>query len=74
MVLERDLQPVWFQPVPEDDVASNLTLQSYSGKPVLGWWQGKVTKSGQTETGEDVIVDEHYLRGRPAARDRAAGC
>ena len=60
MVLGRDLQPVWFQPVPEDVVASNLTLQSYRGKPVLGWWQGKVTKSGQTETGEDVAVDEHY--------------
>ena len=47
-------------PVPEDVVASNLTLQSYHGKPVLGWWQGRVTKNGPTETGEDVVVDEHY--------------
>ncbi|HXB14303.1 MAG TPA: MFS transporter [Solirubrobacteraceae bacterium] len=70
MILGRDLQPVWFQPVPEQDVASNLTLQSYEGKPVLGWWQGKVTKSGQTETGEDVIVDQHY---RTVARLRATG-
>jgi EmrB/QacA subfamily drug resistance transporter len=60
MVLGRDLQPVWFQPVPEDVVASNLTLQSYQGKPVLGWWQGRVTKNGPTETGEDVVVDQHY--------------
>jgi EmrB/QacA subfamily drug resistance transporter len=70
MILGRDLQPVWFQPVPEQDVASNLTLQSYQGKPVLGWWQGKVTKSGQTETGEDVVVDEHY---HAVARLRATG-
>jgi EmrB/QacA subfamily drug resistance transporter len=70
MILGRDLQPVWFQPVPETLVASNLTLQSYRGKPVLGWWQGKVTKSGATESGEDVVVDEHY---RPVARLRASG-
>jgi EmrB/QacA subfamily drug resistance transporter len=70
MILGRDLQPVWFQPVPEDVVASNLTLQSYRGKPVLGWWQGKVTKSGQTETGEDVVVDKHY---RTIARLHASG-
>ncbi len=60
LILGRDLQPVWFEPVPEDVVASNLTLQSYRGKPVLGWWQGRVTKNGPTETGEDVIVDQHY--------------
>ena len=70
MILGRDLQPVWFQPVPEDVVASNLTLQSYRGKPVLGWWQGKVTKSGQTESGEDVVVDQHY---RTIARLHATG-
>ena len=60
MILDRDLQPVWFQPVPEDVVASNLTLQSYRGKPVLGWWQGRVTNTGAIETGEDVVVDQHY--------------
>jgi hypothetical protein len=70
MVLGRDLQPVWFQPVPEKVIASNLSLQSYRGKPVLGWWQGKVTNTGATETGEDVVVDEHY---RPVARLRASG-
>jgi EmrB/QacA subfamily drug resistance transporter len=60
MILGRDLQPVWFLPVQENVVASNLTLESYRGKPVLGWWQGRVTKNGPTETGEDVFVDEHY--------------
>jgi len=68
MILDRNLQPVWFLPVPESVVASNLTLQSYQGKPVLGWWQGRVTNTGATETGEDVVVDEHY---RPVARVKA---
>jgi EmrB/QacA subfamily drug resistance transporter len=60
LILDRRLQPVWFQPVPEDVVASNLSLQTYEGKPALAWWQGVVTKTGQTESGEDVVVDQHY--------------
>ena len=59
-MLDRRLQPVWFQPVPEKLVAANLSLQSYHGKPALGWWQGTVTNTGSTETGEDVLVDQHY--------------
>jgi len=51
---------VWFQPVPEKLVASNLAGQSYEGRPVLTWWQGKVTNTGATESGEDVIVNQHY--------------
>jgi EmrB/QacA subfamily drug resistance transporter len=69
LILDDRLAPVWFRPVPEAIVASNLSLQSYEGKPALGWWQGKITKTGTTDSGEDVIVDEHYreiarLRGR----------
>ncbi|HTR89839.1 MAG TPA: MFS transporter, partial [Solirubrobacteraceae bacterium] len=59
MILDRDLQPVWFQPVPEKVLASNLSLQSYRGRPALSWWQGRVTNTGATETGEDVVVDQH---------------
>ena len=40
LILDRQLQPVWFQPVPEQVVAANLSLQSYHGKPALAWWQG----------------------------------
>ena len=29
LILDRNLQPVWFQPVPESVVASNLSLQTY---------------------------------------------
>jgi EmrB/QacA subfamily drug resistance transporter len=69
LMLDNDLNPVWFKPVPEDVVASNLSVQRYHGKPVLVWWQGVVTNAGTTEKGEYVIVDQKYktvatLRGR----------
>ncbi len=60
MILDANLHPVWFQPVPEKVLAVNLSLQSYEGKPALAWWQGRVTNTGATETGEDVVVNQHY--------------
>ncbi len=69
LILDHNLQPVWFQPVPEKVVASNLSLQTYEGKPALAWWQGVVTNTGQTESGEDVVVNQHY---QPVARLKGA--
>jgi EmrB/QacA subfamily drug resistance transporter len=60
LILDNDLQPVWFRPVPKDVVASNLSAQTYRGKPVLAWWQGVITNAGVTERGEYVVVDRHY--------------
>jgi EmrB/QacA subfamily drug resistance transporter len=60
LILDRHLQPVWFQPVPEKVVAANLSLQTYHGKPALAWWQGKVTNTGATESGEYVVVNQQY--------------
>jgi EmrB/QacA subfamily drug resistance transporter len=60
LILDDRLQPVWFQPVPEKVVAANLSLQSYEGKPALAWWQGAVTNTGATESGEYVVVNQHY--------------
>jgi EmrB/QacA subfamily drug resistance transporter len=62
LILDRRLQPVWFQPVSEKLVASNLSLQTYDGTPALAWWQGVVTNTGATESGEDVVVNQHYQR------------
>ncbi len=62
LILDRNLQPVWFQPVPEKVVAANLSLQTYEGRPALAWWQGRITNTGATETGEDVVVNQHYQR------------
>jgi EmrB/QacA subfamily drug resistance transporter len=60
LILDNSLQPVWFRPVPVQQVAGNLSLQIYNGEPVLAWWQGVITNTGATEQGEDVIVDQHY--------------
>ncbi|HYB29137.1 MAG TPA: MFS transporter [Solirubrobacteraceae bacterium] len=60
LILDNQLQPVWFRPVPTNVVAGNLSLQVYDGKPVLAWWQGTITSTGATESGEDVIVNQHY--------------
>jgi EmrB/QacA subfamily drug resistance transporter len=60
LILDSNLQPVWFRPVPTDVVASDLEAQTYDGKPVLSWWQGVVTATGATNSGEDVVVNDHY--------------
>jgi EmrB/QacA subfamily drug resistance transporter len=60
LILNNNLQPVWFEPVPKDVVASNLTAQTYQGQPVLTWWQGLVSDTGATQSGEDIIVNQHY--------------
>ena len=60
MILDRALRPVWFRPVPKDVVASNLSVQTYRGEPVLAWWEGVVTSTGQIESGRLVVVDRHY--------------
>jgi EmrB/QacA subfamily drug resistance transporter len=60
LILDDELEPVWFKPVPERVVASNLSLQTWEGKPALAWWQGLVTNTGATESGEYVLVNDHY--------------
>ena len=69
LILDNRLQPVWFKPVTKDEVAGNLSLQTYNGKSVLAWWQGIITNTGATERGKYVIVDQHY---RPVATLRGA--
>ncbi len=60
LILDGHLQPVWFHPVPTSEVASNLAPQTFHGRPALSWWQGVITNTGATQTGEDVVVDQHY--------------
>ncbi len=62
LILGGNLQPIWFKPVPQNVVASNLLAQTYEGKPVLSWWQGDVTATGQINSGEDVVVNQHYQK------------
>jgi EmrB/QacA subfamily drug resistance transporter len=67
LILDGNLEPVWFRPVPTDLVAANLHEQTYDGRPVLTWWQGDVTPTGLINSGEYVVVDNRY---RPLARLR----
>ena len=60
LILDDSLQPVWFKPVPTNVIAENLEPQTWAGKPALSWWQGLVTNTGATVTGEDVVVNQHY--------------
>ena len=60
LILDQGLSPVWFRPVPENDLAANLSLQTYEGRPVLAWWQGVVNNWGFPVSGEYVVVDQHY--------------
>ena len=60
LILDRNLQPVWFNPINVNALAANVRVQTYNGKPVLSWWQGAVSGTGATTSGEDVVVDQHY--------------
>jgi hypothetical protein len=60
LILDKNLQPVWFKPAPSGQYTNNLAEQTYNGKPALSWWQGVVSNTGLTTSGEDVIVDQHY--------------
>ena len=60
LILDHNLQPVWFDPIGVNAFAGNLQVQSYMGKPVLSWWQGVVSGTGVTTSGEDQVVDQHY--------------
>jgi hypothetical protein len=71
LIVNSDLQPVWFKPVVlkvskqgQNEIGSNSTLnlheQTYKGHPVLSWWQGSITNTGDTLSGEDIVVNQHY--------------
>jgi hypothetical protein len=59
MILDRGGRLLWFAPLPPSTEAANLRVQLYDGKPVLTWWQGRITVHG-FGLGVDVIADSHY--------------
>jgi hypothetical protein len=67
MIAEQNGALVWFHPLPRDETATNFQVQSYEGRPVLTWWQGRIIKVGYGE-GEDVIYNTSY---QPVATVRA---
>lgn len=74
LILDSRLQPVWFLPVNENLVATNLRAQTYQGKPVLSWWQGVVTATGASTSGQVVVVNQHYRRVAKLRATGPAGC
>ncbi len=67
MITEQNGSLVWFHPLPTDDAATNFQVQSYEGKPVLTWWQGRILEVGFGQ-GEDEIYNTSY---QPVAKVRA---
>ncbi len=59
MIINGRGELVWFSQLEAPDVAANLRLQRYGGKPVLTWWQGGVTPFA-FGIGEGVIADTSY--------------
>jgi Arylsulfotransferase (ASST) len=60
LVLNAALQPIWSHPVGTDVTSTNLRQQTYQGKPVLSWWQGVVTNSGVSTSGQVDVVNQDY--------------
>ncbi|MGI8557783.1 MAG: arylsulfotransferase family protein [Solirubrobacteraceae bacterium] len=64
MILDGSGALVWSHPEPTGTDAADLSVQSYQGRRVLTWWEGKIIKSGFGR-GQDVVLGEDY---RPVAR------
>jgi hypothetical protein len=60
LIVNNQLQPVWFRPVGTGVVSADLQQETYQGKPVLVWWQGLLTKAGAVSQGQLFIVNQHY--------------
>jgi hypothetical protein len=50
---------VWFDHLPKDETAENLSVQRYEGRHALTFWQGKVLSLGFGQ-GEDVVMNSNY--------------
>ena len=67
MIVDGQGHVVWFHQLQLPEVAGNLRIQHYAGKPVLTWWQGPVTVAA-FGLGEGVIADTSLPHARTRAR------
>jgi hypothetical protein len=58
MIADNKGQPVWFQPLPGVQAATDFRTQTYKGKPVLTYWQG--TSRQGIGVGEMIVRDQNY--------------
>jgi hypothetical protein len=60
-IVDDQGRPVWFQAVPAGEQAANFRVQTYRGKPVLTWWQGKNAPTGPgAGQGVNYVLDSSY--------------
>jgi hypothetical protein len=59
MIVDQTGGLVWFHPLPAGEAATNFTPQTYDGRTVLTWWQGRILKLGFGQ-GQDVIYSSSY--------------
>jgi hypothetical protein len=64
MIVDSAGNLVWFMQAPRGTVAMNFQVQRYQAKPVLVWWQGRITSLG-AGFGTNVIYSDRY---QPIAR------
>ena len=69
LIVDDSGEPVWFRPLSPGLWATNFTVASSGGQPVLAWWEGVVQVPLGYGHGESVLVDGSY---RELARIRAA--
>ncbi len=58
MIVNGDGALIWFQPIKPPNIAADLRVQKYQGKPVLTFWQGY--SGAGVGAGEDFIYDSSY--------------
>lgn len=67
MIIDDFGRVVWFRPMRNRELVTDFRTQIYRGKPVLTWWQGRL--SGGDGRGEGVMYSDQY---RPVKRVRMA--
>jgi hypothetical protein len=60
LIVDKRGRPVWFNPLPRGQVASDFRVERYRNRPVLTWWQGRSIGGAGHGAGEGVIADTSY--------------
>ena len=60
MIINGQGKLVWFKPAPSGEEVADFQVETYKGKPVLVWWQGKVPSELGVGLGEDEIYSSSY--------------
>jgi hypothetical protein len=59
-IVDSQGRPVWFDPIPLGEQATDFRVQRYLGRPVLTWWQGTNPVVRGVGVGVDEIADSSY--------------